>query len=100
MARLIKPDGTDRVVLPKGKYFTLPELQALVGGYVEPINTGMPKGRTMLVDEDGRSKTLPTNAKASALVAAGCAHPADTVSILGNALIVEVVRTRHGGEMR
>ena len=48
-----------------GKFFTLKELQAVVGGYIEclPLKTGM----TMVVNEEGKLKGLPYNDLATAI---------------------------------
>ncbi len=66
MAKLIMPDGSETTVTPaKGKSFKLAELQHHVGGYIELIR--LSNGQQMLVDEDGTSKGLSANAKATAL---------------------------------
>jgi hypothetical protein len=63
---LIPVDGLLRAVYPKGDKWTLRELQAHVGGYIEPIyQTRCAPGNLMLVDEDGLSKELPFNPRAS-----------------------------------
>ena len=78
MATLIKADGTETEVKPsKGSSFKLEELQKHVGGYIEPVR--LVDGKTMLVDEDGRSKQLPYNEGASKRAGQ---------TIVGNALIV------------
>ena len=60
MATLYKTDGTQEVVIPKsGKQFVLAEMQAAVGGYIEPLY--LPDGRVLLVNEDGKSQGLPCN---------------------------------------
>jgi len=65
-AMLIKSDGTTVAVSPSnGTDFALSEVQKLVGGYVELVRIG--PGRIMLINEDGLSLGLPTNAKASKL---------------------------------
>lgn len=54
MALLLKQDGTAEQVQPaKGKRFSLPELQAFVGGYIEHIRVNHPSGKHMLVNEEG-----------------------------------------------
>lgn len=63
---LIPADGLLRAVYPKGDKWTLEELQALVGGYIEPLyRTNCLPGNLMLVDEDGLSKGLPVNNRAT-----------------------------------
>jgi len=37
MAKLFKTDGTVEDVKPKGKKFTLAEMQKFVGGYIEAV---------------------------------------------------------------
>jgi hypothetical protein len=69
MATLLLPDGTQRDVQPaseRGK-FTLKEVQALVGGFVELVRLGRTNDdrRILLLDEDGKSKGLPANEQAT-----------------------------------
>lgn len=64
MATRITWNGEETQVYPKdGKVFTLEELQAAVGGYIEqvPLNTG----QTMFVNEEGKIRGLHANAKAT-----------------------------------
>ena len=64
MATHIDRNGVTTTVTPKnGKKFTLTEVQALVGGYVEMIPVS--RNISLLVDEDGRPKGLPINQVAS-----------------------------------
>jgi hypothetical protein len=66
MARLIHTDGTEEVVHPKGKKWSLEELQAHVGGLIEYM-PGI--GRTrMILDEEGRLKGKEVNEKATMIV--------------------------------
>lgn len=66
MATLYKTDGTQTEVTPKnGKQFTLEELQALVGGYIQVVNTN--DRRVMVVDEEGKLKDKPYNQAATRL---------------------------------
>ena len=66
VSTLIPADGLLRAVYPKGDKWTLEELQGHVGGYIEPIyQTRCAPGNLMLVDEDGLSKGLPVNNRAS-----------------------------------
>lgn len=63
MAMLYKTDGNVTEVTPiKGKKFSLGEVQALIGGYVEMIRV---KDGFVLVDEEGLMKGLPLNMAAS-----------------------------------
>ena len=50
-----------------GKKFTLTELQALVGGYIEMVRIPGDAGRRVfLVDKEGRLKRLPRASQTSA----------------------------------
>ena len=69
MATIYRVDGTLETVTPAaGGEFTLNEVWAIVGGYVELIRceSCYQKG-FFLVDEDGRRKGLPLNSHASGL---------------------------------
>jgi hypothetical protein len=61
MAQLYKPDGTVTEVKPQnGKCFTLPELQALVGGHIEAVDVPPWDGsRLAICDEEGKLKDNP-----------------------------------------
>jgi hypothetical protein len=67
MAKLYEPSGRDSDYTPRnGKKFTLAELQALVGGYIEMVRIPGDAGKWVLfVDEDGRLKGLKPNVRAS-----------------------------------
>jgi hypothetical protein len=66
MARLIRPDGTEERVTPKrGRKWTLDELQAHVGGFIQEFPV---EGLSMLVDEEGLLKCLEYNEVATDLV--------------------------------
>lgn len=66
MATLIKSDGTEEKVTPKGKKWTLVELQTHVGGFIEYM-PGM-KSFKMILDEEGRLSKKPVNLKATEMV--------------------------------
>jgi hypothetical protein len=88
MAIHIKADGTKTEVTPaSGKAFTLEELQAFVGGYVETIRVQSPEGFLLLVDEDAKLKcpTSPMNRVATEMFHG--AH-GSAVAILGDVLLV------------
>lgn len=62
----IKSDGTAVELAPKnGKEFTLEEMQAFVGGYIEIVY--LDDGRMMILNEEGKLNGLPINDKATAL---------------------------------
>ena len=75
MAIRIEPDGSMVDVFPEdGQSFTLAELQAHVGGYIEPVSTLMEtemNGYTIqiiYVNEEGLLLDLEHNLKASMIV--------------------------------
>lgn len=52
-ARLYKQSGyTAKIAPPNGEYFTLTELQNLIGGYIEIVQLG--KDEVMVIQEDGK----------------------------------------------
>lgn len=70
----VKVDGTEEVIYPKdGKKFVLSELQALVGGYIETAPSKY-DGWALVLDEEGRLKGKPVNAKATDLLAPAMRH--------------------------
>ncbi len=67
MAQIIKTDGTKIDVTPQnGRDFQLSELQKVVCGYIETVNTI--DGRLMIVNEEGKLKGLPINEEATKLI--------------------------------
>jgi len=66
MARLIKADGTEEIVHPKGKRWTLSELQTMVGGYIEYM-PGINPTR-MVMNEEGNIKGQSLNIRATKIV--------------------------------
>lgn len=79
MAQIIKTTGEIIDTEPSnGTDFSLTELQAIVGGFIELVH--LPDGRLMVVNEDGKLNGLPFNKKASEL------YP-DT--IVGDVLVCE-----------
>lgn len=75
-AIVIRANGTEAEVKPKGKTLTLEEMQAAVGGYIERVTI---RGGEVYVDEDGIAKGLPLNLKASQMAG---------MDLLGNALVL------------
>lgn len=68
MAKLYTVEGEIKKVEPaNGNYFTLEELQTLVGGYFEIVRTPNPK-TIAVVDDEGMIKRKPANMRASAKV--------------------------------
>ena len=61
MARIIKVDGTSEEI----ENMSFADMQAAVGGYVAVIN--LPKGKILVVDEDGLPKQKPINVTASTI---------------------------------
>lgn len=82
MATLINVDETMTEVFPNNPPgFSLEEVQALVGGYVELVSRTIHMGsRMMLVDEEGLMKELPFNEKASQIARRPIVGPALMVS--------------------
>lgn len=68
MATLIAPDRVPESITPaNGRTFTLPELQALVGGYIEALR--LPDGvRWLFLNEDGKRLKLAYNDAATVLM--------------------------------
>lgn len=63
MAQLFKTDGSVTEIAPKnGRTFTLEELHALVGGYIEVVAVPPWDGSRLAVcDEEGKLKEKPFN---------------------------------------
>lgn len=49
----------------EGKYYTLEQMQEIVGGYIEMIS--LPDGRHMILNEEGKLTSLPVNLIATTL---------------------------------
>lgn len=84
-ARWIKADGRELTITPAKKVFTLKELQAAVGGYIEHVDlshTGADE--VMVVNEDGKSLELPAN-KIASLIA--CRPIVGDVLVAAKALV-------------
>ena len=64
-ALLLAADGTSRTVQPAGTEWTLEELQALVGGWIQIIS--LADGRELVIHEEGKLLGLPVNAAATKL---------------------------------
>lgn len=66
MAQIIKTTGEIIETEPSnGTDFSLTELQAVVGGFIEVVH--LPDGRLMVVNDEGKLNGLPVNPKASEL---------------------------------
>lgn len=66
MAQIIKTTGEIIETDPSnGTDFSLTELQAVVGGFIEVVH--LPDGRLMVVNDEGKLNGLPVNPKASEL---------------------------------
>lgn len=68
VAKLLKVNGEIKQVKPKGKFFTLSELQKLVGGYIEPLPCAKLEKCVVYGDEEGRLKNKPINVRASRML--------------------------------
>ncbi|MDR0694698.1 MAG: DUF3846 domain-containing protein [Prevotellaceae bacterium] len=64
---LYRANGTQETVAPQNKkYFTLQELQAFVGGYIE--NVFLNDSLIMVVSEEGKLDGLPVNVRATEII--------------------------------
>lgn len=63
-SHVLKTDGTVEKVTPEdGKHFSLKELQAIVGGYIEILR--LSNDVIMVLNEEGKLKGLPFNPNAN-----------------------------------
>lgn len=83
MAWLFTTEGGSSEVQPAGKRWTLDELQAHVGGYIE-LAPSIAPGWTLVIDEEGKLKGKPINQRATVLYVNGGADP-----IVGDALYLK-----------
>ena len=60
---ILRIDGIAEEKTIEGGDKLIPNLQSELGGYLEPLRyvDGVPKGKILLVDEDGLMKELPLN---------------------------------------
>jgi hypothetical protein len=63
---LYSTDGSQKTINFAGKFARLKDLQELVGGYIELIY--LKDSMVLVVNEDGLSNNLPSNANASKIV--------------------------------
>lgn len=85
MAKLYKVDGSVEDLVPEnGKFFSLKEMQAAVGGLIEVVQ--LDEGRTLVVNEEGKMLGLPPNEKATGMA---LRHLFDGDWIAGNAVLCE-----------
>ncbi len=79
---LLKADGTNQKYPPaNGKHYTLAELQAAVGGYIEIVH--LDEG-ALVINEEGKLHGLPLNERASELY---YLHNGPVDHIVGDALL-------------
>ena len=84
MAIVLHSDGTQTTVTPASPpAFSLHELQAMVGGWIEIVS--LPDGRILVIDEEGKLNGYPRNEQATRL-AAGRLFPGDYIA--GPAVLV------------
>ena len=72
MAVLITVDGKQTEVTPKEATFSLKELQGYVGGFIEILHM---QNKLMVLNDEGRLRSLPLNAEASRLAGAAVVGP-------------------------
>ena len=86
MALLLNIDGSQETVEPKKPpYFTLRELQVLVGGLIEVVY--LPDGKLLILNEEGKLDGLAYNEQAT-LRASECLWPGDYIA--GIAVVVSM----------
>lgn len=84
MATILRPDGSSEVLAPAdGASFKLPELQTIVGGYIQAVGTV--DGRYLICNEDGKRLGLSVNLAATIVLHEAGGMPDDFV--VGNVLI-------------
>ena len=90
MTEIIKTDGTRQPVQPaNGSDFTLKEMQAIVGGYIELVE--LDGNTTMVVNEEGKLIPLSLNLEASRIFRAH--HPASKDFIVGDVLVCITIKS-------
>ena len=60
---LLLADGAAKEVSPAGRYWTLEEMQQLVGGLIEIVP--LADGRILVINEEGKLHDLPVNVAAT-----------------------------------
>ncbi len=88
MAIHVTLHGVENIEPENGEFFTLEELQKLVGGYVQPVY--LKDGRVMYVDEDGAPRGLARNDIASDLAGYG---------VVGNTVVLTTAENDSFNEM-
>ena len=84
MAKIIKTDGTCLPVQPSnGTDFSLKEMQAIVGGYIELVELN--DTNTIVLNEEGKLNGLPLNIEATRVFRSY--YPGSNDFIVGNVLI-------------
>lgn len=84
MAVLLMTTGVvAEITLAPGQRFTLADLQAYVGGYIEMVRA--PGTQWLVLNEDGKRLRLPVNAAATLLYHAAGGVPTDM--IVGDVLL-------------
>ena len=94
MATLYRTDGRTRELTPaNGVNWSLPELQKLVGGYIEVVPTL--DGKYMVIDEEGKleHKHKELNYHATRLYKYGRHDP-----IVGDAVVIDTFLEMNGPE--
>jgi hypothetical protein len=82
MTILLRTDGSAERIKPSGEYWSLEEMQTLVGGYVEVVRTHT--GHWLIIDEEGKLKNKQPNVIATMLYQWGGRD-----CIAGDALLVD-----------
>jgi hypothetical protein len=83
MVMMLRVEGIQEILTPpESGYFSLEELQTMVGGYIEIARTT--DGRFLVIDEQGKLKKKPLNIEATKLYLHGRVDP-----IVGTAILFD-----------
>lgn len=89
-AKIIYPNNTFVETNPKNsKFFTLEELQKIVGGYIEIIRPPSKNGAILVINEEGKLNNLPVNKLASEMWQENCSKGSERALdyVVGNVLL-------------
>ena len=90
MAKIIFPNGAELEVMPSnGTDFSLSEMQAVVGGYIEVLR--LDNKELIVVNEEGKLMGLDVNDKATRYMKANSRY--DDV-LVGNVLVCNMSQVR------
>lgn len=85
---ILKADGTKNFV-PTSKKPTLKEMQAAVGGYIQPVSVDFDgRKRTMIVNEEGKIVGLPVNELATKIYQESYRYGSTFGMVVGDVLVL------------